>query len=176
MDERRSRHPFHMYDAIFAQPEAFIRARDQRRENWRDNKEVMEQTIPIFRALIASDPEKRFHRNHGQLGYALKDQRTPAWSQAEAELSEAITIRGNPGSNYHLYEANRAICRIEQDPMLTQGRPSAPETKGAILADLRVASMHSVTWDRLMRREWFPMVHRWAEVNNVNLQDLRPSA
>jgi glutamine---fructose-6-phosphate transaminase (isomerizing) len=25
MDERRSRHPFHMYDAIFAQPEAFVR-------------------------------------------------------------------------------------------------------------------------------------------------------
>jgi hypothetical protein len=55
--------------------QAFIRARDQRRENWRDNTEVMERTIPIFRALIASDPEKRFHRNHGQLGYALKDQR-----------------------------------------------------------------------------------------------------
>ena len=25
MDERRNRHPFHMYDAIFAQPEAFVR-------------------------------------------------------------------------------------------------------------------------------------------------------
>jgi hypothetical protein len=103
-------------------------------------------------------------------------QRTPAWSQAEAELSEAITIRGSPGSSYHLYEANRAICRIDQDPMLTQGEPSAPETKEAILADLRVASMHSVVWDRLMSRERFPTVHRWAEVNNVNLQDLRPSA
>ncbi len=29
MDERRSRHPFHMYDAIFAQPEAFVRALDK---------------------------------------------------------------------------------------------------------------------------------------------------
>ena len=25
MEERRSRHPFHMYDAIFTQPEAFFR-------------------------------------------------------------------------------------------------------------------------------------------------------
>jgi hypothetical protein len=156
--------------------QAFLRARDHRRTNWRENKEVMERTIPIFRALIASDPEKRFHKNHGQLGYALKDQRTPAWSEAEAELGEAIAIRGGSGRSYHLYEANRAICRINQDPALAEGSPSAPETKEAILADLRVATRQPGVLHRLMDSKEFPQVHRWAELNNVNLEDLRPSA
>ena len=155
--------------------QAFLRARDQRRETYRDKPEVMERTIPIFRALIASDPEKRFHRNHGQLGYALKDQRIPAWSEAEAELSEAIAIRGSPRS-YNLYEANRAICRINQDPAQAAGRPSAPGTKEAILADLRVASMHPIVRDRLMHPDELSKVRRWAELNDVNLADLRPSA
>jgi hypothetical protein len=156
--------------------QAFLRARNQRRENYRDKPEVMERTIPIFKGLIASDSENRFHRNHGQLGYALKDQRTPAWSEAEAELSEAIAIRGSPGRSYHLYEANRAICRINQDPAQAAGRPSAPETKEAILADLRVASMHPIVRDRLMHPNERSEVRRWAELNDVNLADLRPSA
>ena len=128
------------------------------------------------RALIASDPGKRFHRNHGQLGYALKDQRIPIWSEAEAELSEAIAIRGNPGRSYHLYEANRAICRINQDPAVAAGTPSAPETKEAILADLRVASMHPMVLHRFMGSSELSKVSRWAELNDVNLEDLRPSA
>lgn len=155
--------------------QAFLRARDHRRENWRDNKEVMERIIPVFRALIASDHEKRFHKNHGQLGYALKDQRTPAWSESEAELSEAIAIRGDPGRSFHLYEANRAICRINQDPALTERRPSAPGTKEAILADLRVATSQSGVLHRLMDQEEFPEIHQWAGLNDVNLEDLRPT-
>ena len=53
----------------------------------------MERTIPIFRALITSDTEKRYHANFAQLGFALKDQRKPAWSEAEEALSRAIAIR-----------------------------------------------------------------------------------
>jgi hypothetical protein len=156
--------------------QAFLRARNQRRDNYRNNKEVMEQTIPLFRALIASDPERRFHRNHGQLGFALKDQRTPDWSKAQDELTEAIAIRGTPGSSYHLYEANRAICRINQDPAQAAGHPSAPETKEAIVADLRVANMHPIVHHRLANGKEFPDVHRWAALNDVNLADLWPSA
>jgi hypothetical protein len=59
---------------------------------------------------------------------------------------------------------------------MTAGRPSAPETKEAILADLRVASMHPIVGHRLINADEFPDVHRWAELNNVNLVDLRPSA
>jgi hypothetical protein len=73
----------------------FDQAQTLRSDNWRDAevKPVMERTIPVFRALIESEP-RRFHRYHGQLGYALKDQSTPAWAEAEAELSTAIEIRG----------------------------------------------------------------------------------
>ena len=152
--------------------QAFLRAQDQRRKTYDKKKEDMERTIPIFRALIASDSEGRFHRNHGQLGYALKDQRTPAWKEAEAELSKAIGMRGNPGRSYHLYEANRAVCRINQDPALTAERSSAPETKKAILDDLRYASMHPKVREGLTDPS---EVRRWAELNDVNLADL-PSA
>ncbi len=87
----------------------------------------MERTIPVFRALIASDPEGRFHRNHGQLGFALKDKEPPDWREAEAELTNAIMIRGDPNvEGYWLYELNRAICRIKLDDLFKEGKPSTP--------------------------------------------------
>jgi len=44
-----------------------------RSENWRQNKTKMARTIPIYRALIAVDQDRQYHRNHGELGFALKD-------------------------------------------------------------------------------------------------------
>jgi hypothetical protein len=38
----------------------------------RRTKVKMERTIPIFEALIHSDKGDEYHRNYGQLGYALK--------------------------------------------------------------------------------------------------------
>jgi hypothetical protein len=72
----------------------FARARTQRSTSWRTDKPRMERTIPLFRALVASDPERRYHRNFGQLGFALKDKADPDFEGAVEMLTEAIRIRG----------------------------------------------------------------------------------
>ena len=69
-----------------------------------------ERAIPIFRALAESDHADRFHRNYGPLGYALKDQRPPAWADAEAALTKAIAIRDKQGQ---AHQAGIAKAEIE---------------------------------------------------------------
>lgn len=128
------------------------------------DKAKLERTIPIFRALIASDPKGQFHRNYAQLGYALKDQTTPAWAEAEESLSRAIEIRGNwEDHGWLLYEFNRAICRINLDPDYQQGRRSNPEARQRILDDLRVAA-HSELKDTMLDA---PLIVRWMELNSI---------
>ena len=72
----------------------FNQAWQVRSDNWRQDKAKMESTIPVFKALISDDTENQYHMNHGQLGFALKDQRTPDWTEAEKELTKAIELRG----------------------------------------------------------------------------------
>jgi hypothetical protein len=116
----------------------FAKATALRSDTWRTDKPKMELTIPIFRALVASEDERKYHRNHGQLGYALKDQRSPDWAGAEAALTEAIAAREAEGeSGFRLYEFNRALCRISLEAAAGSGGPAPPETRERILADLR---------------------------------------
>jgi hypothetical protein len=88
----------------------FNQAWQLRSENWRDDKTKpkVELTIPIFRALIHSDTQKEYHRNHAQLGYALKDKPRPDWAEAEKELTTAIEMRG-PWQAWLALLANRAV-------------------------------------------------------------------
>jgi hypothetical protein len=141
-----------------------------RKENWKDpqTKRKMERTIPIFRALLASDPE-RFHRNYAQLGFALKDQREPDWAEAEAILTRAIELRDQGGEQgYVYYEFNRALCRIMQDQQFLRQQPSSPETRDAILADLRVAVAGG--WRRAALTD--PTTKAWLDGNGVQESDL----
>lgn len=111
-------------------------ANDTRSNNWKERrtKPIMERTIPIFRALIASYSEDIYHLNHGQLGFALKDQRQPNWSEADAELTKAIELRGPwQEKGWLLYEFNRAICKINLDHAFYQGKESNNETKNQII-------------------------------------------
>lgn len=118
-------------------------AQDIRSQNWKDRqtKPIMERTIPIFRALIACDTDTIYYANHGQLGFALKDQRQPNWTEAEAELTRAIEIRGPwQAKGWVIYEFNRAICRISLDPEFGSGQESGEDAKNGILADLKTAA------------------------------------
>ena len=121
----------------------FNEAVELRSETWREDstKREMERTIPIFRALISCDPEEKFHKNHGQLGYALKDKIEGDWAEAERELTKAIEIRG-PWKKYGwlFYEFNRAFCRIKQDSAFKQNKTSDSKIKKLILDDLGMAS------------------------------------
>ena len=121
----------------------FNRAWQVRAENWLelDTKPKMERTIPIFRALIHSDTENHYHMNHGQLGFALKDQSAPDWDAAERELTMAIEIRGSwQKKGWSIYEFNRALCRIMRDDKFHQDLPSDESIVERIMDDLRVAA------------------------------------
>jgi len=101
----------------------------------------MALTIPIFRALIANDPDRRYFRHFGSLGYALKDQQNPDYQEAIANLSIAIEVRGPLQSNgWPFYEWNRAVCRIRLDEAFANGQPTSMPTKGEIIDDLTAAS------------------------------------
>lgn len=139
-----------------------------RADNWRQNKPVMEATIPIFRALIHSDPDDRFHMNHGQLGFALKDSADPEWADAEKELSAAIEIRGPwEQHGWLFYEFNRAVCRIHLDAPFAEGKPSSRDMQDAILEDLR-AAWESELKDIIAKDE---LIQKWLDVNGVEVEE-----
>jgi hypothetical protein len=151
----------------------FNQAWQIRSENWRDadKKVKMERTIPIFRALIRDDSKNQFHKNHGQLGFALKDKVEPEWESAQKELTIAIDMRG-PWSEkgWVFYEFNRAICRIMTDPAYSNGQPSDSERRDGIVADLAAAA-HSSDVMAIIKTE--EVVNKWIRLNNVTLRSLR---
>ena len=146
-----------------ARAQLFYQAAGQRASNWKEQstKVVMERTIPVFEALIASDMEKRYHENWGQLGFALKDQRAPDWKRALEALSTAIQMRGEAATyGYWLYEYNRALCRIHLDKNFP-GQPTTAEAAKDIQADLEVvrAVGHTDMFERA------PEIGQWLELN-----------
>lgn len=159
--------------------QAFNKAWKVRADNWRDpaRKDTMARAIPIFRALIRNDPKQQYHMNHGQLGFALKDMKPPMWQEAEAELSTAISIRGDWREQRWLYyELARAMCRINRDPGFLSGQESTPAARTAILADLQTA-LHDEEIRNILThpRDDEPGVAailKWLERNQLSLAQL----
>lgn len=150
----------------------FYQAQATRQDSWSEpsKKARMERTIPIFRALIACDADDAYHRNHGQLGYALKDQRTPDWVAAEAEFTKAIQLRGSaPEHDWVFYEMNRAICRIMMDDSFKEMKKASSEQRKRILEDLKTAFTDDFTRD-IVRSD--PTIKDWMVRNEVQLQEL----
>lgn len=150
----------------YARQQAFQRAELQRRTNWRTNKPVMERAIPIFRALISSDRARVYHRNHGELGFALKDKTKPDWQEALRELTTAIEIRGEPASmkGWAVYEVVRALCRINLDPHFRLAQPSSSENAAGIVADLAIADMDSHARTLIGEQD----IKRWLALNSTS--------
>jgi hypothetical protein len=122
----------------------FYRAHDHRRDHWKLNKPRMEKVIPVFLALIAADSERKYHRNHAQLGYAYKDKSTPDIRKALVELNEAVRIREKEGQRgFGLYEANRAYCQIMLYDELAREH-GEDIVREAIRNDIRVAAVSNV--------------------------------
>ena len=146
----------------------FNQAWQVRGENWRDpsTKAKMALTIPLFRALIHADPERRYHANHGQLGFALKDQQPPDWQQAEQELTLAIEIRGSWREHSWLfYELNRAICRIMLDPHFLKNEFSSTGNRERILDDLKAAA-HNSALRTIIASD--PIIRQWRSRNKIS--------
>jgi hypothetical protein len=119
------------------------------------------------RALVASDKDNVYHANHGQLGFALKDQRQPNWQEADSELTKAIEIRGpSEAKGWVLYEFSRAVCKINLDEAFKQGLRSSDKTKKAIIADLKAAAKVRQV-QQIIANE--PDVKKWIELNEISL-------
>jgi hypothetical protein len=151
----------------------FYQAAAMRQENWEDpsKKAKMARTIPVFRALIACDRDDEFHRNYGQLGYALKDQRPPDWANAEAALTKAIQIRGSGVEhNWVFYEFNRALCRINLDENFKLNQKSSSDVTKRIVEDLQVAFSDHYTADVVVADG---TIRKWVDLNNINVAELQ---
>jgi hypothetical protein len=148
----------------------FYEAQALRSANWRTNPALMERTIPVFRALVNSDREARFHRNHAELGYALKDRTPPDFAEAERELTVAIAIRGRVGEQIDpYYEFARALCIIHQDPNFLASSASSPELRARILADLRVA-VRSIR--QIVMAPSNTDIHDWLRINSLSASEV----
>lgn len=137
--------------------EAFYLARNQRRANWRgteasEEKRLVDLTIPVFEALIGLDETEEFHRNHGELGYALKDRERPSdadYERARVNLTEAIKRRGDAQrSRFPLYEFNRAFAtislRLPEQDQICKDLADAGATKVGLAAI--AATPEVITW------------------------------
>jgi hypothetical protein len=123
----------------------------------------MMRTIPIFQALIAADPDA--HRNHGQLGYALKDSSPADLDGARRELDMAIQLRRQQRQDGWLYyELNRAALDISRDKfLLAAGEAPGDVAISSILTDLRAAAknhhLRELIYEDLEIQDW---IHRHA--------------
>ncbi|MDN5204615.1 hypothetical protein QQ008_24700 [Fulvivirgaceae bacterium BMA10] len=139
--------------------EIFREAREFRKSNWEKNPELIERTIPIFKALIENSAGEKFHRTHAQLGYALKDQTNPNWKEAFEELSKAIMLRDDKGAKgFLMYEFNRAICGIKLQL-----------ERNLILQDIKAAANRKELSKKMRLMNDFK---NWAEVNGESINQI----
>ena len=117
-DQARAFHKALQETSSFGRSEVANRADENRRQNWRNRKDLMERSIPIYEGLIDTSEAVRMAGWWGSLGYCLKDKRDPDFEGALEMLSKAIDIRDKAIKERGFaklsgsYEINRAICRI----------------------------------------------------------------
>ena len=149
--------------------QVFSLARNQRladEDPGKGRRRDLVRPVLVFRALIAVEPN--FHRNHGQLGYALRYAIPPKLDEAEQELSTAITLRDAAGeTGWLIYELNRASLRAGQD--LGSSAPSSPERSAVILSDLRSAARNPESLPEILRDE---AIQRWLRSNAPDTSEL----
>lgn len=149
----------------------FNQAWQVRSDNWRGDKLKMSNAIPLLRALVADDKDDRYHMNHGQLGFALKDKDPPEWKEAERELTKAIELRGSwEDHGWIFYEYNRAVCRIMIDPQFALDQVSEQGPRLEIMNDLHVAIQNDDV-KRIVRDD--PIIKKWMKLNSIAERDFR---
>lgn len=127
-------------------------AKAVRSENWKEDKDKMEKTIPIFESLAKATQEVDSHRVYGQLGFALKDQSNPDYDGAIKNLDKAIIVRDKANiRGFSWYEFNRAMSKIYSDIGFRKGLPSDKGLQKAIINDLKVAFGDSKVSERLQK-------------------------
>lgn len=155
--------------SVYIKITVFNRVRLIRRNNPM-TEDLANRIIPVFEALIDSDSENKYHRNHAQLAYILKDKDVKEYERAIEELSKAIAIRDIIGEDrFLIYEFVRAVCRIENDSNFKQGKSFSKEDIELILKDLQKVNQHSY-WKQVIAGEIDEDKNknliRWIKLNN----------
>jgi hypothetical protein len=145
----------------------FHMASELRRETWLADKRVMQQTIPVFEALIKADD--KWHRPWGQLGFALVDKPAPDWARGKACLDRAVELRGEAvedGTLYYNY--NRLRCEVELDPAAAKRAKATAETRESVIQLLRLARRDlDAFWDGVFKSPDSEPIRAWMTRNNV---------
>jgi hypothetical protein len=132
----------------------------------------IEGVISILRGLIENDRRDRYHRNHSELGYALRRKKPPEWEQSENAFTKAVEIRNNLGvKGSKSYEFQRARCRIERDENFKNDLRSNPDVTESILSDLRLAYSDIEKWKRWSKPgsgEATDAIQHWRQLNQIN--------
>jgi hypothetical protein len=133
------------------------------------------RAIDVLRALIAADAPPEHPEYHAFLAAHLL---TLDGSSQEAfdELSKAMEIRGPSKGVYGrasgYFEADRALCRVNQDGGLERRTPSDAESKDAILEDLKAALEDPYTAQGLATSPWYHDLRQWMDLNDPDRTDL----
>jgi len=156
----KSSHSLQVY--AFDQARTFRRKalRNVREEN-KDN--CIDRVVTVFSALIDCDEKNIYHRNHGQLAFAYKDQKAADWTKAKEELTTAMEIRDkNKVGGFYVYEFNRALCRIKTGDKLEE-----------IKNDLEVALSGPKTrdWVKKPSQVYAPDLVQWLKTKRESLKD-----
>ena len=164
-------------EAILAAPAsiktvAFNMAHDFRNNTYEEHPERIDRAIPVLEALIEDDVTNRYHRNHAELAYVLKDKISPEWKRAEEALTKAIEIRDRRNhSGFRLYEFNRAICRIHLQaplPLIKSDLDEAlpwPRTGDLIRHPHPIKARALIEWLKQNRDQ----LAGWMKDNGINL-------
>ena len=132
--------------------------------------------ISIFKGLIASDGSKRFHRNYGELSYALGRSRPPNLEGAIENISTAIQVRDRLGIKYwKYYEFRRARYRIQKDPDYLAGTKSSIAVVGEVKKDLKVAIRDDKWQTWLSDSDSQGHITAWMALNVITEAELRAS-
>jgi hypothetical protein len=153
---------------------AFGQAWDIRSESWENDKQRMERTIPIFRALVKCNTDKQEHRFWGNLAWALKDKVNPSLTElqeARDALIKAIMARGEISQGYPHYELSRAIVNIKLDNDFQQNKASSADTQTLVLGDLAQVGRYDASWYDEMKD--IPEIKNWLKLNSFDIDTVK---
>ena len=138
------------------------------------DKSQIARTIPIWRALIAVDDERKYYRNPYQLALALALSEPPNLVEAEQAINSAIAMRDANGvTDWRIFELQRARFVIQQDPDFRAQRGSSPAQRMRIENDLRAAEADPSVGQLVAQT---PEVVAWRALQQANTPLSPPSS
>jgi tetratricopeptide (TPR) repeat protein len=140
------------------------RADEVRRQHWKNDRIQLKWASLIFRSLLKTDDAKSNHWWYASLGYCLKDQPRPDYSEALQCFNDAINLRGSEARS-GAYEFNRAYCYIKLEDL------DDPKFSRQIEKDLDAASKYSrfrdITEACLDVKKWREAIKARGDIKNA---------